>query len=213
MKNKFPELIPVFPLSGVIFFPKTNLPLNIFEERYIELVNDCIKKDKLMGMVQSKKNNNEVYSVGCLGKINDLQKTEDGRILINLSGLIRFEIKKEVNNNKRYREFQVDYQKYNTDLTVQNFNFELFKSSYNDLIGLSKEFFEKNGLMLNWKEFQRLSLDQQVNTLAMIAPMSNGEKQKLIETISVNDKIENLRNIFNFYKYDNRSKDTNNLLN
>ncbi len=213
MKNKFPELIPVFPLSGVIFFPKTNLPLNIFEERYIELVNDCIKKDKLMGMVQSKKNNNEVYSVGCLGKINDLQKTEDGRILINLSGLIRFEIKKEVNNNKRYREFQVDYQKYNTDLTVQDFNFELFKSSYNDLIGLSKEFFEKNGLMLNWKEFQRLSLDQQVNTLAMIAPMSNGEKQKLIETISVNDKIENLRNIFNFYKYDNRSKDTNNLLN
>ena len=213
MKNKFPELIPIFPLSGVIFFPKTNLPLNIFEERYIELVNDCIKKDKLMGMVQSKKNNNEVYSVGCLGKINDLQKTEDGRILINLSGLIRFEIKKEVNNNKRYREFQVDYQKYNTDLTVQDFNFELFKSSYNDLIGLSKEFFEKNGLMLNWKEFQRLSLDQQVNTLAMIAPMSNGEKQKLIETISVNDKIENLRNIFNFYKYDNRSKDTNNLLN
>ena len=95
MKNKFPSSIPIFPLSGVIFFPKTNLPLNIFEERYIELVNDCFKNDKFMGMVQSKEEKNEIYNVGCLGKISDFQKTEDGRILINLSGLIRFEIKKE----------------------------------------------------------------------------------------------------------------------
>ncbi len=213
MKNKFPEFIPVFPLSGVIFFPKTNLPLNIFEERYIELVNDCVKGDKLMGMVQSKKSDNDVYNVGCLGKISDFQKTEDGRILINLSGLIRFEIKKEVLNNKKYREFQVDYKKYNQDLLEHNVKLISSKNLYSDLIKLSKEFFEKNGLMLNWKEFQKLNLDQQVNTLAMIAPMSNGEKQKLIETISTDEKIKNLCDIFYFYKYDNQSENKNNSIN
>ena len=102
MKN-FPNTIPVFPLSGVIYFPKTNLPLNIFEQRYIDLVNDTYNKDKLMGMVQSHKNGNEVYKVGCLGKISDLQKSQDGRILINLTGITRFNIIKEVQNNKLYR--------------------------------------------------------------------------------------------------------------
>ena len=80
----FPSIIPIFPLSGVIYFPKTNLPLNIFEQRYLDLVNDTFSKDKLMGMVQSQKSGKEIYKVGCLGKISDLQKSEDGRILINL---------------------------------------------------------------------------------------------------------------------------------
>jgi len=95
----FPNTIPVFPLSGVIYFPKTNLPLNIFEQRYIDLVNDTYNKDKLMGMVQSQKNGDEVYKVGCLGKISDLQKSQDGRILINLTGITRFNIIKEVQKN------------------------------------------------------------------------------------------------------------------
>ena len=92
-------------------FSKTNLPLNIFEERYLELVNDSFRNDKLMGMVQSKKENNLVYKVGCLGKISDYQETSDGRVLINLTGLTRFEITKEI-TNKKYREFEVDYKKF-----------------------------------------------------------------------------------------------------
>ena len=86
----FPKVIPVFPLSGVIYFPKTNLPLNIFEERYLNLVNDAFNRDKLMGMVQSQISRNEVYRIGCLGKISDFQKSKDGRILINLTGITRF---------------------------------------------------------------------------------------------------------------------------
>ena len=116
MKKDFPNLIPVFPLPGVIFFPKTNLPLNIFENRYLDLVNDCIKTNKLMGMIQSKRNTNEVYKVGCLGKISDFKKAEDGRILINLTGLTRFEVKKEINTSKLYREFEVEYNKFDLDL-------------------------------------------------------------------------------------------------
>ena len=117
--KKFPSIIPVFPLSGVIYFPKTNLPLNIFEQRYLNLVNDAYNKDKLMGMVQSRKENNTVYNVGCLGKISDYQKSKDGRILINLTGVTRFEIVDEVKNNKLYREFKVKYNSFKEDLSAK----------------------------------------------------------------------------------------------
>ena len=105
MMINYPKIIPVFPLSGVIYFPKTNLPLNVFEQRYLNLVNDAYNKNKLMGMVQSKKEGNSVYKVGCLGKISDYKKSKDGRILINLTGITRFEILEEKDNNKLYREF------------------------------------------------------------------------------------------------------------
>ena len=118
----FPNTIPVFPLSGVIYFPKTNLPLNIFEQRYLDLVNDTFNKDKLMGMVQSQRNGNEVYRVGCLGKISDMQKSQDGRILINLTGITRFNIINEVKNNKLYREFIVDYKNF---LHIKKNNYHL----------------------------------------------------------------------------------------
>ena len=114
--KSLPTVIPIFPLSGVIYFPKTNLPLNIFEQRYLDLVNDTYKKDKLMGMVQSQKTNNDIYKVGCLGKISDYQETSDGRVLINLTGLTRFEITKEIANQKKYREFEVDYKRFHKDV-------------------------------------------------------------------------------------------------
>ena len=114
--KSFPNQIPIFPLSGVIYFPKTNLPLNIFEQRYLDLVNDVIRKDKLMGMIQSKRKDKELYKVGCLGKISDFKKSKDGRILINLTGITRFEVLKEEENSKLYREFKVDYKRFSLDL-------------------------------------------------------------------------------------------------
>ena len=117
MKLKLPNIIPIFPLSGVIYFPKTNLPLNIFEPRYLDLINDSMKSNKYMGMIQLKKNTTDVYSVGCLGKITENKKTEDGRVLVNLIGVTRFEIKTEINNDKGYREFEVTYDKFKDDLS------------------------------------------------------------------------------------------------
>jgi len=193
----FPSTIPVFPLSGVIYFPKTNLPLNIFEQRYLDLVNDTYNKDKLMGMVQSQKNGNEVYKVGCLGKISDLQKSQDGRILINLTGITRFHIIEEVKNNKLYREFIVDYKKFNIDL--ENLSEH---HSVESLISKAKVFFKKNGLLLNWKEFEKLDRVQKVNTLSMISPITNEEKQKLLEALTIKDKIDTLENIISFYLHD-----------
>ena len=201
MEEKFPIKIPVFPLSGVIYFPKTNLPLNIFEQRYLDLVSDTYKKDKLMGMVQAKKEGKEVYKVGCLGKISALKKLEDGRILINLSGITRFEIIKEIDTNKLYREFQVDYKKFSIDIEKKKRD-EILKNEFDLFLDKAKKFFENNGLMLNWKEFSKLDVTQQINTISMIAPITNEEKQKLLETITLRDKTDTLKKIIEFYLYD-----------
>ena len=196
MKN-FPPTIPVFPLSGVIYFPKTNLPLNIFEQRYLNLVNDAYNKNKLMGMVQSKKEGQNVYKVGCLGKISNFQKSEDGRLIINLTGISRFKILKEISNDKLYREFKVDYADFSED--IRDTKDEIDTKS---LIEKSKNFFKKNGLLLNWKEFEKLDQSHRINTLAMIAPVTNEEKQKLLEAISIKDKIDVLESILSFYLYE-----------
>ena len=195
--KKFPDVIPVFPLSGVIYFPKTNLPLNIFEQRYLDLVNDAYKKDKLMGMVQFKKEGNIVYNVGCLGKISDYQESKDGRILINLTGLSRFRILKEIVSKKLYREFQVEYKDFVIDVEEEE-----SKINAISLVEKAKTFFKKNGLLLNWKEFEKLDQMQRINTLAMIAPITNEEKQKLIEAIYLKDKLNALESIISFYLYE-----------
>ena len=195
--KSFPKVIPVFPLSGVIYFPKTNLPLNIFERRYLDLVNDTFNKDKLMGMVQSQKSGNAVYKVGCLGKISDFQKSKDGRILINLTGITRFKIIEEVENKKLYREFKVDYKNFEADL--ENLNED---QSTEALMEKTKVFFKKNGLLLNWKEFEKLDEAQKINTLSMISPITNEEKQKLLEALTIKDKIETLENIISFYLHE-----------
>tara|TARA_E500000178_G_scaffold97076_1_gene96072 strand:- start:60 stop:677 length:618 start_codon:yes stop_codon:yes gene_type:complete len=195
--KKFPNIIPVFPLSGVIYFPKTNLPLNIFEQRYLNLINDAYSKDKLMGMVQSKKENDNVYEIGCLGKISDYQKSKDGRILINLIGISRFKILKEIPNDKLYREFQVDYENFEGD--VENAHNEV---NAKELMEKAKIFFKRNGLLLNWREFERLNHAQRINTLSMIAPITNEEKQKLLEAISLENKIKTLESIISFYLYE-----------
>ncbi len=199
MKN-YPDIIPVFPLSGVIYFPKTNLPLNIFEKRYIDLVNDAYNKNKLMGMIQSKRENNAVYKIGCLGKISDYQKSKDGRILINLTGVSRFKILKEISNSKLYREFQVDYKNFDEDINDVNDEVNTVK-----LMEKTKAFFKKNGLLLNWREFEKLDQAQKINTLAMIAPITNEEKQKLLESASLQDKVKILENIISFYLYETSS--------
>jgi Lon protease-like protein len=195
--KKFPGIIPIFPLSGVIYFPKTNLPLNIFEQRYLDLVNDAYNKDKLMGMVHSKKTGSTVYDIGCLGKISDYQKSKDGRVLINLTGISRFKILKEVSNKKLYREFQVNYDSFSEDINNTN-----SQTDSNDLMKNAKVFFKRNGLLLNWKEFEKLDPVQKINTLAMIAPITNEEKQKLLETISLKSKINTLNNIIGFYLHE-----------
>ena len=196
MKN-YPNTIPIFPLSGVIYFPKTNLPLNIFEQRYLNLVNDAYNKDKLMGMVQSQRENNSFYKVGCLGKISEYQKSKDGRIFINLTGITRFEILDEKVNDKLYREFRVNYKSFENDLGKEKEEIDT-----STLIKKTKVFFNRNGLLINWKEFDKLDQDQKINTLAMISPVTNEEKQKVLEAVTLSEKVNSLEGIINFYLHE-----------
>jgi len=200
LMKKFPEVIPVFPLSGVIYFPKTNLPLNIFEQRYLDLVNDAFNKDKFMGMVQSKRDGDLVYDIGCLGKISDYRESKDGRLLINLTGISRFKILKEIPNNKLYREFQVEYKNFKgEDVNSQN------TVITENLMNKAQIFFKKNGLLLNWNEFDKLDQIQKINTLAMISPITNEEKQKLLEAVSLENKMKTLESIISFYLHETGS--------
>jgi Lon protease-like protein len=201
MKFKLPNIIPVFPLSGIIFFPGTNLPLNIFETRYLALINDCIKSNNYMGMIQLKKNNSDVYSIGCLGKITQKAKTKDGRVLVNLIGISRFEIKKEINNDKIYREFNISYDKFKGDLDQEKKLLQQIEK-INELSEKTKLFFKKNGLLLNWKEFEKLDQNQRINTLAMIAPITNEEKQTILESVDVQSKSNILSKIIEFYLHE-----------
>ena len=198
--NNFPEKIRVFPLRGVIFFPDTNLPLNIFENRYLKMVNDTLKNNKFLGMIQSKNVNGEVYTVGCLGKIDEHNRTEDGRIIINLKGISRFQIDKEIKNNEPYREFQVKYDLFRDDTNKRNIN--ITSEKLNELIDNSKIFFKKNGILINWTALSKLSPQKQIYNLAMISPISVEEKQKLIEIVKLDDVANILNEItkFNFYE-------------
>ena len=197
MKQNLPKIIPIFPLSGVIFFPKTNLPLNVFEPRYLTLINDCIKSNKYMGMIQSKERSSDVYSVGCLGKITEHKKTKDGRMLVNLTGINRFDVSSEINNDKIYREFEVSYKKFSEDQWPDKKI--IIRSKIKEIYEKTKVFFKKNGLLLNWAEFEELDEDQKINTLAMIAPISNEEKQMILESIHVDSKTKVLSEIIEFY--------------
>ena len=148
-------------------------------------------------MIQSQKDQNNVFKVGCLGKISDFQKIKDGRILINLTGMIRFEIEEEIKNDKLYREFKVNYNNFKSDLENNS-----CEDKIENLMDKAKIFFKRNGLLLNWKEFEKLDKVQKINTLSMISPVTNEEKQKLLESITCNDKIKTLENIITFYLHE-----------
>jgi len=208
-KKDLPNNIAIFPLSNAIFFPKTVLPLNIFEDRYIQLVNDCMKEKKMFGMIQPKVQSTEkpeVYRVGCLGKIVNFNETSDKRFIISLSGIIRFKVKEEINNEKLYRKFSVDYSDFINDLEIQK-NDALVDEKDN-IIKKIKKFFDKINYTVELNELVKLNFDQLVSTVCMISPFSIQEKQKLIEAVEMQDKIKILDEIINFNLFDYTENNT-----
>ena len=200
---KLPEIIPVFPLSNFIFFPKTTVPLNIFEKRYLEMVDDAMKSDRIIGMVQpkeSKKNSPLLYKVGCVGKINSFNETDDGRYLIVLSGISRFEIIQEIKTESLYRKCKVDFRNFKKDLNdeKEEIKFTDLELIFNNL----KSLFDKQGYLINWKELEKQSLDETINTLSMASPFSLEEKQILLETSNLSDRKKKLEEILNTYALD-----------
>jgi Lon protease-like protein len=205
-KFELPKKIPVFPLSNFIIFPKTTVPLNIFEPRYIDMINDSMKSNKLIGMIQPMNAGStdkiipNLYKIGCLGKITSFRETEDGRYLIELKGLIRFEIINELKTDKKYREFEITFEKFQNDLNVEKeeLKFTDLKLIFKDL----KSLFEKRGFIINWKELEKQSLDETINALAMASPFSLEEKQVLLEAKNLDIRKNKIAEILSTYTYD-----------
>ncbi len=210
MKN-FPNQIPVFPISNFIIFPKTTVPLNVFEPRYLDMIDDSMKTDKLIGMIQpknyiSKTSIPELHDVGCLGKITSFTETEDGRYLIELKGLLRFKTIKEINNEKKYRTLEVDFKNFYNDLDEKK---EEIKFSELELIFKDfKIFFEKKGFIINWKALEKQSLDETINALSMASPFSLEEKQILLEAKNLHTRKNRIAEILNTYTNDDFNNKT-----
>ncbi len=202
--NELPKEIPVFPLSNFIIFPDTTVPLNIFEPRYIQMVDDCMKSNRFMGMIQPKKTGNlkkpDLYNVGCIGKITSFNETEDGRYLIVLNGISRFKIVNEVSTNKLYRICKVNYENFLSDLNPkkESLNFSSLETIFKDL----KDFFDKKGYMINWSELKNQDLGYTINTLSMASPFSLEEKQTLLESLNINERKSKLEKILKTYILD-----------
>jgi len=205
-KEDLPNKIPVFPLSNFIIFPKTTVPLNIFEPRYIDMINDSMKSNKLIGMIQPKTSNikqikPELHEVGCLGKITSFRETEDGRFLIDVKGVIRFKKTTELNTENKYRVLEVNFKDFYQDLEDKNENlkFSDLELIFKDL----KSLFEKRGFIINWKALEKQSLDETINALAMASPFSLEEKQVLLEAKNLDNRKEKISQILSTYTFDN----------
>ena len=203
MKN-LPKTISVFPLSNFIIFPQTTVPLNIFEPRYVEMIQDSMKTNKMIGLVQPKNNNDgsilNLHKVGCLGKITSFKDISNGRYLIDLNGLTRFEITKEIKHDKPYRMFEVNYDNFENDLSSENTNlkFSDLELIFKDL----KLLFEKKGYIINWKSLEKQNLNETINALAMASPFSLEEKQILLESQNLEMRKNKIAEILSTYNYD-----------
>ena len=174
-------ILPIFPLNGAVLFPGTNLPLNIFEDRYIDMIDFALTKDRKIGMIQSNESN-QIYSVGCVGKINSFNETSDGRYLISLQGLTCFEVQKEIETKKKFRSVEIRLVQNSLE---ENYNFS--DNERYDIINEYKSYIKVKNLNLDLAEIENIELSQLIKFIAMVSPFKNIEKQALLETFDIND--------------------------
>ena len=209
-QNKLPSIIPIFPLSNFIIFPNTTVPLNIFEPRYIQMINDSMKSHRMIGMIQPKKSGElkkpDLYEVGCIGKITSFNETDDGRYLIIINGVSRFKIEEEIKSENLYRSCKVSYQKYIKDLEdkIEEYPIKDLDKIFKDLQNL----FEKKGFMVDWSSLKKQNFSNTLNTLSMASPFSLEEKQALLETKDLSTRKLRLEQILKTYTLDDFSNKT-----
>ena len=208
--SKLPSTIPIFPLSNFIIFPNTTVPLNIFEPRYIQMIDDSMKSHRMIGMIQPKKSGElkrpDLYEVGCIGKITSFNETEDGRYLIIINGVSRFSIDQEIKTDKLYRSFKVNYQNYKEDLENKIVKFAL--KDLDKILDDLKSLFDKKGFMVDWSSLKKQDFSETLNTLSMASPFSLEEKQVLLETKDLNTRKLRLEEILKTYTLDEFSNKT-----
>ena len=215
MKNynsiiELPSRLAIFPLTGAVLFPQTQLPLNIFEPRYIQMIDEVLSTpDRIMGMIQpnlSKTDlkSNELKKVGCAVRISSFSETGDGRYLVTLTGLIRFEIAQELDTTTPYRQIMTKYENYQEDLKPSNTE----NIDRKNLLFLIKKYLEQKNLLIDWEIIEQSPTEQLINYSGVLVPFEAEEKQLLLETKTLFDRCKALESLFQSYQFQN-TQDTN----
>ena len=207
ISTKLPSIIPVFPLSNFIVFPNTTVPLNIFEPRYLKMTEDAMATNRIIGMIQPKKTGElkkpDLFDVGCVCRIVSFNETDDGRYIIILKGLSRFNRIDEIDNKKLYRELNVNYDLFPNEnkLEQENVSFSKIEKILDEL----KILFQKRGYEINWKDLEGQNAYQTMSALSMASPFTILEKQILLETKNLEDRQLKFKEILNTYssEFDN----------
>lgn len=181
--EEIPSKISIFPLNGALLLPRSQLPLNIFEPRYLEMIDNSISSDRLIGMIQTQESNeNQLYSIGCLGKITSFTELSDSRFIITLNGICRYKVTQELDTLTPYRQVKVSYEDFENDLTP---GFNQDKANRDKLLDVLKKYLEKNNLQMDWEAVKSSPTETLVNSLCTLSPYSAEEKQVLLEADSI----------------------------
>jgi uncharacterized protein len=192
--SDLPAVIPVFPLTGVLLLPHARLPLNVFEPRYLAMVDAALSGYRVIGMIQPRKPGEDMAprpalaDVGCAGRIVEYGETDDGRYVITLAGLARFRVAGERDGGQPYREIAADYAAFADDLR-QDAEPELAREP---LLGALKPYLVGRGLATDWETLEQAPVKMLVNALTMICPFDPEEKQALLEATTVKDRADAL---------------------
>ena len=178
---------PIFPLNGAVLYPGTNLPLNIFERRYIEMVDYALSQKRIIGMIQTD-DNNKLFKIGCVGKINSFSETNDGRYLISLQGINCFKMIKELNVDLNFRIIQAD-------IIEEDKNINFDENQKNQIFNKYKKYIELKKIKLDIGEIEKIEFEQLIKFIAMISPFRDIEKQALLETKSIKEFYNKLNSI------------------
>ncbi len=185
-----PKSIPIFPLDNTLLLPFGKLPLNIFEERYLHMTIDSLKSHRMIGVIQPKNNNNEFFSMGCIGKITSYIETPDYRIVLNLEGVCRFDLKNYFLNPNGYFMANIDTCNYNDDLNSTEPQIDR-----KDLIQKYSNFFKMKNLEINQELLTETSNLQLLSTLAMLAPFNKIDKQAILESPNILERKNTIDSI------------------
>ena len=191
----FPDIVPVFPLPGALLLPRGQMPLNIFEDRYIAMIDDALRTARLVALIQpvpdqpSKSGTPELYSVGCLGRITQFAETGDGRYLVTLTGIARFQIGQEMPSVTPYRQFKFDVEPYLTDLEARAGEDDVDREA---LIEALRKFSKANDVSIDWDGVKEAPNEALVNALSMMSPYGVKEKQALLEATDLKNRADML---------------------
>ncbi len=209
-----PNKLAIFPLTGAVLFPQTQLPLNIFEPRYLQMIDEVLSTpDRIMGMIQpnlSKDNpsSKNLKKVGCAGRISSFSETGDGRYLVTLTGLIRFMVNNELDTTTQYRQIITNYDNYKEDLMPSNME----NINRKNLLDLIKKYLKQRNLLIDWEIIEQSPTEQLINYSGVLVPFEPEEKQLLLETKNLFDRCKALESLFQSYQFqNNQDGDSSNL--